>query len=33
MAQDLLVRAIPALLVLLSGCSPPDPLPLDDRVA
>ena len=31
MAQDLLVRAIPALLVLLSGCSQPEPLPVDDR--
>ena len=31
MAQNLLVRAIPALLVLLSGCSPPEPLPVDDR--
>ena len=31
MAKDLLVRAIPALLVLLSGCSPPEPLPVDDR--
>ena len=31
MGQNLLVRAIPALLVLLSGCSPPEPLPVDDR--